>query len=114
VGFRTPKEEAHEALRWRDFKTEQKLLFEKAGLAGFMADRSIFDEFLMEAFVEMPGGLADGVAFDLHDLQLEQREALGQLVALYLDRFPNPGLTGALEVLMPKHPSDSSGGRTDT
>jgi hypothetical protein len=101
MGFRRPKEEAREALGWRDFKAEQKQLFEKAGLPAVMADRGIFDEFLMEAFVEMPGGLADGVAFNLDELRPDQREAFGQLVALYLDRFPDPGLARVIELLIP-------------
>jgi hypothetical protein len=101
VGFRRPKEEAHEALRWRDFKSEQRQLFENAGLPGFMADRGVFDEFLMEGVVEMPGGLADGVAFNLDELRPDQREALGQLVALYLDRFPSPGVARVIELLLP-------------
>lgn len=101
MGFRRSKEEARVTLRWRDFRADQKQLFEKAGLPGSMADRRIFDEFLMEAFVEMPGGLAHGVAFNLDELRPDQREALGQLVALYVDRFPDPGVARVIELLIP-------------
>jgi hypothetical protein len=102
VSFRRPKSEAREAIRWRDFLLDQRELFEESGLPGLMVERRIFDEFLMEGFVEMPGGLADGVAFDVDELDEQQRVALGSLVALYVARFGDPGLTGAIALLEPK------------
>jgi hypothetical protein len=53
----------------------------------------------MEGFVEMPGGLADGVAFDLEELDEKQSVALRKLVAVYVARFGDPGLTGAIALL---------------
>ena len=88
-----------DAIRWSEFLTEQRALFESSGLPGLATDRSVFDGFLMEGFVEMPGGLADGVAFDLDELDAKQRAALGKLVALYVARFGDPGPTGAIALL---------------
>ena len=52
----------------------------------------------MRVCVERPGGLADGVAFDLDELR---PELLGQLVALYVDRFPDLGVARVIELLIP-------------
>jgi hypothetical protein len=102
VSFRRSKTQAQYATRWREFLGEQRDLFDASGLPGMVADRSVFDEFLMEGFVGMPGALADGVAFDLDELDEKQRAALGRLVALYVARFGDPGLTGAIASLQAK------------
>jgi hypothetical protein len=56
----------------------------------------------MHGFVPLPGGLADGVAFDLDELSGEQQAALGQLIVKYLSRFENPGTARAIELLLPE------------
>lgn len=101
MSFRRSKKGTREGLRWVEFRAAENDLFARAGLPGFFADRDRFDEFLMEAFSEMPGGLADGAAFSLDERDAPQREALGELVSLYLDRFPDPGVCRKVELLMP-------------
>jgi len=91
VSFRWSQTQAHHANRWREFLAEQRELFEVSGLPGIVADRSVFDEFLMEGFVEMPGGLAVGVACDLGELYEREGAGLGRGVALYVARFGEPG-----------------------
>jgi hypothetical protein len=93
VGYRRSKKEAHEAIRWLEFLNEQKRLFARAGLPGALTDRSLFDDFLADAFVPMPGGLADGTMFDIKELDAEQREALARLANLYVAEFGDPGVT---------------------
>jgi hypothetical protein len=99
MGFRRSKDDARLGMRWREFRGEQEELFDKAGLPGSMADRRIFDEFLMEGFV-VP--CDDVGAFDIDELRPDQREALGELATLYVDRFPDPGVARVIELLMPE------------
>ncbi len=101
MSFRKPKTEARDALRRRDFRAEERELFEDSGLPGAIADRRVFAEFLKEGFLEMLGGLADGTAFDLDELDQNQQAALGRLVSRSVVEFGDPGLTGAIARLQP-------------
>ena len=100
MAFRRPKDVARDRVRWREFVHGQSALFDAAGLPVSLADHRTFGDFLMHGFVPMPGGVADGVSFDLDELSPEQRLALGRLVSLYLERFSDPGIDPAVGRLL--------------
>lgn len=92
--FRRSKDEARQARAWRDFALTQRDLFDEAGLPGVLSeDRDAFEYFLMEGYLPMPGGHADGTRFDALELGSAQRDALDRLVVLYVGRFGDPGVS---------------------
>jgi hypothetical protein len=92
MSFRRSKVEAQTAMRWREFLAAEQGLFAQASLPGVLGEREKFDDFLMHGFLPMPGGLADGTMFSVDELNGDQREALERLVALYVERFGDPGV----------------------
>ena len=69
-------------------------LFNRAGLPGVLSeDQDAFEDFLMEGFLSMPGGLADGTRFSADELGATQRDSLDELAALYVDQFGDPGVS---------------------
>jgi CdiI immunity protein len=94
VTFRRSKDQARQARSWQDFTLSQRHLFDEAGLPGILSeDREAFEYFLMEGFLPMPGGLADGTRFEALELDVPQRDALDRLVLLYVGRFGDPGVS---------------------
>lgn len=94
MGFRRSKDAAHRARDWREFTATHRNLFDAAGLPGVLADdHEAFIDFLMHGFLSMPGGLADGTRADTRDLNAQQWKALDGLVALYVERFGDPGVS---------------------
>jgi hypothetical protein len=68
-------------MRWREFVASERDLFERAGLPGVLVERQPFVYFLEHGYVD------DGSDFVVDGLNPDQRQALRQLVLLYVERF---------------------------
>jgi hypothetical protein len=77
-------------MRWREFTSRERELFERSGLRGAFRDRRLFDYLLMH------GDVADGSGFSVHDLDPAERRALAQLVGRYLAEFDDPGVVSPI------------------
>jgi hypothetical protein len=69
-------------------------LFDRAGLPGVLSEeQDAFEDFLMDGFLSMPGGLADGTRFSADELDVTQRDSLDELAALYVEQVRDPGVS---------------------
>jgi hypothetical protein len=94
VTYRRSKDDPHKARMWHDFTLSQRELFDKAGLPGLLSeDQDAFEDFLMEGFLPMPGGLADGTRFSADELGATQRDSLDELATCYVEQFGDPGVS---------------------
>ncbi len=88
MAYRRPADTADMARRWNGFTSEQRHLFDAAGLPGSLIhDQRLFDYFLMHGRIE------DGSDFQTSHLDHAQWSALDQLVEKYVTQFYDPGVS---------------------